>query len=74
MLLPLIGFIMGSVVFSGMGLIVLSRGIPALRLTLTNLLLFVSGHFWERLPWCFCMDGSLQMLQVSSTVPSPSLD
>ena len=45
MLLPLIGFIVGCVVFSGMGLIVLSRGIPALRLTLINLLLFVSGAF-----------------------------
>lgn len=45
MLLPLIAFIMGCVVFSGVGLIVLTRGIPALRLTLKNLMLFVIGAF-----------------------------
>jgi len=36
---------MGCVVFAGMGLIVLSRRIPALRLTFMNLSLFVIGAF-----------------------------
>ena len=45
MLLPLIAFVMGCVVFGGIGLIVLSRGIPELRLTSVNLLLFVVGAF-----------------------------
>lgn len=45
MLLPLIAFVMGCVVFVGIGLIVLSRGIPTLRLTSLNLLLFVAGAF-----------------------------
>jgi hypothetical protein len=39
----------GCVVFAGMGLIVLSRGILALRLTFMNLLLFVIGAFLETL-------------------------
>ena len=45
MLLPLIAFVMGCLVFIGIGLIVLSRGIPTLRLTSVNLLLFVVGAF-----------------------------
>lgn len=45
MLLPLIAFGMGCLAFVGVGLIVLSRGIPTLRLTSVNLLLFVGGAF-----------------------------
>lgn len=45
MLLPLIAFVMGCLVFVGIGLIVLSRDIPKMRLTFVNLLLFVVGAF-----------------------------
>lgn len=45
MLLPLIAFVMGCFVFIGIGLTVLSRGIPTLHLTSVNLLLFVVGAF-----------------------------
>jgi hypothetical protein len=45
MLLPLMAFVIGCLVFAGMGLIVLSRGSPSLRLTFINLLLFVVGAF-----------------------------
>ncbi len=49
MLLPLIAFVLGCVVFAGIGLIVLSRGIPELRLTSVNLFLFVVGAFLRTL-------------------------
>lgn len=45
MLLPLIAFIMGCLVFVGIGRIVLSRSIPTLCLTSVNLLLFIGGAF-----------------------------
>ena len=44
MLLPLAGFVVGCVVFTILGLIVIAS-IPKLRLTITNLFLFVVGAF-----------------------------
>jgi hypothetical protein len=44
MLLPLLGFVLGCVVFTILGLILLSY-VPSLRLTLPNLVVFVAGAF-----------------------------
>ena len=44
MLLPFMGFVMGCVVFTVLGLIVLIC-VPTLRLTVSNLIIFVVGAF-----------------------------
>jgi len=44
MLLPFIGFVTGCVVFTVVGLVILSR-LPKLRATFPNLLVFVVGAF-----------------------------
>ena len=44
MLLPLVAFVLGCIVFTILGLILLSY-VPSLRLTLPNLVVFVAGAF-----------------------------
>src|SRR5579862_794094 len=44
MLLPLLAFVLGCIAFTILGLILLSY-VPSLRLTLSNLVVFVAGAF-----------------------------
>jgi hypothetical protein len=44
MLLPLIGFVLGSVIFSVLGWFFLAR-VPSFRFSIANLMLFVVGAF-----------------------------
>ena len=64
MLLPLMGFVAGCVVFTILGLIVLAS-IPKLRLTITNLSFLLSGHSPELLPPGISTGASLPIQQMS---------